>query len=84
VDAWVFDGEVSFKVGKGSAEVLSINEGIEPAIATSIDPDKVGRLELSPGETMSGVSLRVRRAGKRLGRSVDVWYGDEAVYFNVG
>ena len=56
MDAWVVEGEVSFKVGQGSAEVLSIAEGIEPVIATS----------------------------KRLGRSVDVRYGDEAVYFKVG
>ena len=50
----------------------------------SMKPGKVGKLELSPGETMRGVGLRVSRAGKRLGRSVDVWYGDGVVYFKVG
>jgi len=44
---------------------------------------QVGRLSPSSGETLRAVAVRVSRAGKRLKRSVNVWYGDEAVYFKV-
>jgi hypothetical protein len=42
---------------------------------------QVGKLSPSSGETARGVVLRISRAGKRLGRSVDVWVVDGAVYF---
>ena len=44
----------------------------------------VGKLSPSTGETVRGVALRISRAGKRLGRSVDVWVEDGAVFFKVG
>ena len=45
---------------------------------------KVGQLSPSSAETPRAVAVRVSRAGKRLGRSVDVWVMDGAVYFKVG
>jgi hypothetical protein len=42
---------------------------------------QVGKLSLTSGETERGVILRVRRAGKRLGKDVDAWSIDGAVYF---
>jgi hypothetical protein len=42
---------------------------------------QVGKLSPSSGETARGVVLRISRAGKRLGRSIDVWVVDGAVYF---
>ena len=41
----------------------------------------VGRLTPSAGESPRGVALRVSRAAKRNGRSVQVWVADDIVYF---
>ena len=50
----------------------------------SMKPGKVGKLSPASGETPRGVANRVSRAGKRLGRSVNVWAADGVVYFKVG
>ncbi len=41
----------------------------------------VGRLIPSSGESARGLALRVSRAAKRNGRSVQVWTVDDIVYF---
>ena len=41
----------------------------------------VGRLTPSEGESARGIALRVSRAAKRNGRSVQVWTVDDIVYF---
>jgi hypothetical protein len=43
----------------------------------------VGKLSPAAGETARGVALRISRAGKRIGRSIDVWAADGAVYFKL-
>jgi hypothetical protein len=44
---------------------------------------KVGRLSPTREESARGVALRVSRAGKRVGRSVNTWVVDNQVYFSV-
>ena len=50
----------------------------------SMKKGTVGKLSPSSAETARAVAVRVSRAGKRLGRSVDVWVVDGVGYFNVG
>lgn len=45
--------------------------------------DNVGALSLSPGESVRSVKVRLRRAGKRLNITLDIWDVDETVYFQV-
>ena len=43
--------------------------------------NNVGRLTPSSGESARGLALRVSRAAKRNGRSLQVWTIDDIVYF---
>ena len=43
----------------------------------------VGELTPSRGESPRGIALRVSRAGKRVGKSVNTWVVDGVVYFSV-
>ena len=43
----------------------------------------VGELELSPGEQVRGVKVRLRRAATRLSREIEIWDADGRVYFRV-
>lgn len=45
---------------------------------------KVGKLSPSRGETPRGVALRISRAGKRMGKSINTWVVDDVVYFAIG
>jgi hypothetical protein len=45
--------------------------------------NQVGKLTPSRGESPRGVALRVSRAGKRAGKSVNTWVVDGVVYFSV-
>ena len=49
----------------------------------SVTSGKVGKLTPSKGESPRGVALRVSRAGKRSGKSVNTWVVDGMVYFSV-
>lgn len=51
---------------------------------TSLKGDEEGRLLPSTGETPRGVALRISRAAKRIGKSVDTWVVDGVVYFRIG
>jgi hypothetical protein len=42
---------------------------------------QVGKLSPSAGETARGLAVRISRAGKRLGKAMDAWVVDGAVYF---
>lgn len=42
---------------------------------------KVGKLTPGRGETPRGVALRVSRAAKRMGRSINTWVVEDVVYF---
>lgn len=48
---------------------------------TSLKGDEEGKLMPSTGETPRGVALRISRAAKRIGKSVDTWVVDGVVYF---
>jgi len=48
----------------------------------SINGD-VGELELSEGEQLRGIKVRLRRAASRLGREIEIWDADGRVYFRV-
>ena len=43
----------------------------------------VGKLTPAGRDTPHGVALRIRRAGKRVGKAVDAWVVDGVVYFKV-
>jgi hypothetical protein len=47
----------------------------------SVRKGYVGILEPGPGETIRGESLRINRAAKRLGRTLQTWSVDGFVYF---
>lgn len=44
---------------------------------------QVGKLSPSRGESPRGIALRVSRAGKRVGKSVNTWVVDGVVYFSI-
>jgi hypothetical protein len=44
---------------------------------------QVGKLAPAKNESPRGLALRVSRAGKRIGKSVDTWVVDGSVYFRV-
>lgn len=48
-----------------------------------VAPGKVGKLTPSGGESLRAVALRVSRAAKRRGRTIQTWIADDAVYFSV-
>lgn len=48
-----------------------------------VAPGKVGRLTPSGGESLRALTLRISRAAKRTGRSIQTWIADDAVYFSV-
>jgi hypothetical protein len=50
---------------------------------TSVKGGQVGKLAPAKNESSRGVALRVSRAGKRIGKSVDTWVVDGVVYFRV-
>ena len=50
----------------------------------SVPAGKVGKLVPAKGESSRGIALRVSRAGKRAGKSVNTWVVDETVYFALG
>ncbi|HET7738686.1 MAG TPA: hypothetical protein VFK32_08955 [Tepidiformaceae bacterium] len=54
------------------------------AYVTSLKGDEEGKLLPSTGETPRGVALRISRAAKRIGKSVDTWVVDGVVYFRIG
>ena len=41
----------------------------------------VGELELSPDENARKVKVRLRRAGTRLGKDLEIWDASDRVYF---
>jgi len=49
----------------------------------SVRSGQVGKLAPSRGESARGVALRVSRAGKRVGKSVNTWVVDGTVYFSI-
>ncbi|MFN0147289.1 MAG: hypothetical protein ACKVT1_12325 [Dehalococcoidia bacterium] len=49
----------------------------------SVTNGKVGKLTPSKGESPRGVALRVSRAGKRSGKTINTWVVDGLVYFAV-
>jgi hypothetical protein len=49
----------------------------------SVKSGQVGKLAPSRGESARGVALRVSRAGKRAGKSVNTWVVDGTVYFSI-
>lgn len=49
----------------------------------AVPAGKVGKLVPSRGETVRGISLRISRAAKRIGKSSSTWVVDGAVYFSV-
>lgn len=49
----------------------------------SVGSGKVGKLVPSKGESARGVALRISRAGKRTGKSVNTWVVDGTVYFSL-
>lgn len=50
---------------------------------TAVKGGQVGKLAPAKGESSRGLALRVSRAGKRIGKSVDTWVVDGKVYFKV-
>ena len=44
---------------------------------------KVGKLTPSGAETPRGIALRISRAGKRSGKSINTWVVDDVVYFSI-
>ena len=48
---------------------------------TQLGARDAGCLVPDDGETARGVALRVSRAGKRIGKTVDTWVVDGKVYF---
>lgn len=44
---------------------------------------KVGVITPDGDESVRGVSLRVSRAGKRLGKNISVWSDSSSVYFSI-
>ncbi len=50
---------------------------------TSVKGGQVGKLAPARGESPRGLALRVSRAGKRIGKTIDTWVVDGVVYFKV-
>jgi hypothetical protein len=50
---------------------------------TAVKSGHVGELAPEKGESSRGLALRVSRAGKRIGKSIDTWVVDGKVYFKV-
>ena len=48
----------------------------------SVGAGKVGKLVPAKGESPRGIALRVSRAGKRSGKSVNTWVVNDVVYFS--
>lgn len=48
-----------------------------------VKPGQVGKLSPARGESPRGIALRVSRAGKRVGKSVNTWVVDGVVYFGL-
>ena len=53
------------------------------SFVNGVKKGQVGKLSPSADETPRGVALRISRAGKRIGRSVDAWVADGVVYFKL-
>jgi hypothetical protein len=49
----------------------------------SLKKGQAGKLVPDPTESPRSIALRVSRAAKRLGRPLDVWTVDDAVYFRL-
>ncbi|MEX0781791.1 MAG: hypothetical protein WD557_04010 [Dehalococcoidia bacterium] len=49
----------------------------------SLRKGEAGRLVPTDGEAARGLALRVTRAATRLGRPVEVWTAESAVYFKL-
>ncbi len=49
----------------------------------AVKSGQVGKLAPSAGETARGISLRVARAAKRQGKTVETWVANDLVYFKV-
>ncbi len=49
----------------------------------SVKSDEAGKLTPEEGETARGLSLRISRAAKRVGKTADTWVRDGSVYFVV-
>jgi hypothetical protein len=50
---------------------------------SSVKTGQVGKLAPAKNESPRGIALRISRAGKRSGKSVDTWVVDGSVYFKV-
>jgi hypothetical protein len=66
------------QTGRLAARMREYEKYIEQVKANS-----VGKLTPSRGESPRGIALRVSRAGKRVGKSVNTWVVDGVVYFSV-
>ena len=49
----------------------------------AVKSGQVGRLAPAEGETARGITLRVARAAKRQGRTVETWIAADLVYFKL-
>ena len=47
----------------------------------SVPAGRVGKLVPARGESSRGIALRVSRAAKRAGKTVNTWVVDDTVYF---
>ena len=47
----------------------------------SVPAGKVGKLVPGRGESPRGIALRVSRAAKRAGKTINTWVVDDTVYF---
>ena len=74
--------------GKAPANVRPTAKGHESmakydAFLRAVKKGQVGKLRPAAGESPRGLMVRVRRAAKRVGKSVDVWTASDAVYFKI-
>ncbi len=49
--------------------------------AGGVKAGQVGKLSPTGGESTRSVAVRISRAGKRIGRPIEAWVADGAVYF---
>ena len=68
---------------KPGSERLSGRMREYESYVAALKKGEAGKLTLAHDESVRGVALRVSRAGKRLGRSVNTWAVDDVVYFSV-
>ena len=62
---------------------LRARMGQYDAFVAAVGAGKVGKLTPAADESARGVALRVSRAGKRVGKSVNTWVADGIVFFKI-